>query len=135
MGNRKVTLDVSDNVVAAAVLAGFTLDKSSRILEAHATDHDKIVVKGSNLIPLRVSDSWFMIDTDTNISTCPIGWLRTKDMTPKPILFHIFVKDYLSRSMTSEKNITYHRVLVYLDVMGVQQSLTSNQQREPFVRL
>ena len=69
MGNRKVTKDVSDSIIASAVLASFPLNKSDRILEAHATDHVKVVVKGSNLIPLRITDSWFLIDTDTNVDT------------------------------------------------------------------
>ena len=69
MANRKVTSDSSDSVIAAAVLASFPLNKADRILEAHATDHDKVVVKGSNLIPLRIGTSWFLIDTDTNLST------------------------------------------------------------------
>lgn len=69
MANRKVTLDVSDSVIAAAVLASFPLNKSDRILQAHATDHAKVVVKGSNLIPLRIGNSWFLIDTDTNVDT------------------------------------------------------------------
>jgi hypothetical protein len=69
MANRKVTKDVSDANIAASVIASFTLDKSKRILEAHATDHTIIVVKGSNRIPLKISDSWFYVDTDTNVST------------------------------------------------------------------
>ena len=69
MANRKVVSDSSDNMIAAAVLASFPLNKADRILEAHATDHDKVVVKGSNLIPLRVGNSWFLLDTDTNVST------------------------------------------------------------------
>jgi len=69
MANRKVTKDESDNMIAAAVLSNFYLNKLDRILEAHATDHDKVVVKGSDIIPLRIGDSWFLIDTDTNVST------------------------------------------------------------------
>lgn len=44
MANRKVSLDVSDSVIAAAVLASFPLNKADRIIEAHATDHAKVVV-------------------------------------------------------------------------------------------
>jgi hypothetical protein len=69
MANRKVTLDVSDSIIAAAVLASFPLNKADRILEAHPSDHNKVVVKGSNLIPLRITDSWFLVDTDTNVDT------------------------------------------------------------------
>jgi len=69
LANRKVTLDVSDSCIAAAVLASFPLNKADRILEAHASDHAIVVVKGSNLIPMRIGTSWFLIDTDTNVST------------------------------------------------------------------
>ncbi len=67
MANRKVTKDVSDSVIAAAVLASFPLNKLDRIVEwASVTT---VTVKGSNLIPLRIGDNWFLIDTDTTVST------------------------------------------------------------------
>ena len=69
MANRRVTKDESDAQIASAVLASFPLNKLDRILEAHVSDHDKVVVKGSNLIPLRIGNNWFLIDTDTNVST------------------------------------------------------------------
>ena len=69
MANRKVTKDESNLLVAGAILSNFYLDKTERLLEAHATDHDKVVVKGSNLIPLRIGDHWWFFDTDTNVST------------------------------------------------------------------
>lgn len=65
----KVTKDLSDNIKAAAILASFPLNKSDRILEAHPTDHAKIVVKGSYLIPIRIVDSWFLLTDDTNVDT------------------------------------------------------------------
>ena len=67
MANRKVTKDVSDSVIASAVLAGFPLNKLDRIIEwASITT---LTVKGSNLIPMRIGDNWFLIDTDTVVST------------------------------------------------------------------
>ena len=69
MSNMKVTKDMSDNIKAAAILANFYLNKRDRLLEAHPTDHDKVVFKGSNLIPLKIGDNWFFCDTDVNIST------------------------------------------------------------------
>ena len=69
MANKKVTKDESNKAVAIAILGNFYLNKLDRLLEAHATDHDKVVVKGSNLIPLRIGDHWWFIDTDTNVST------------------------------------------------------------------
>lgn len=47
----------------------FATNKRERLLEAHPTDHDKIVLKGSASIPLRIGDTWFLIDSDVNIST------------------------------------------------------------------
>ena len=67
MTNRKVTKDVSDNVIAAAVLAGFPLNKLDRIIEFASIT--TVTVKGSNLIPMRIGDNWFLIDTDTTVST------------------------------------------------------------------
>ena len=67
MANRKVTKDLSDNIIAAAVLAGFPLNKLDRMVEwASVTT---VTVKGSNIIPLRIGDNWFLIDTDTTVST------------------------------------------------------------------
>jgi hypothetical protein len=67
MSNAKVTKDMSDNIKAAAILASFHLNKQDRILEAHATEKQKIVFRGSNLIPLRIGDNWFFTDTDVDI--------------------------------------------------------------------
>jgi len=68
MANRSLTKDVSDNIVAGAVIANFFLNKRDRLLENH-TDHDKVTFKGSNEIPLKIGDNWFFCDTDVNIST------------------------------------------------------------------
>jgi hypothetical protein len=68
MANRLVTKDVSDSQIASAVLASFPMNKLDRILEASAA-HGTVIFKGSNLIPLRIADYWFLGDTDTNIST------------------------------------------------------------------
>ena len=53
----------------AGISAIFALNKLDRILEAHETDHDKLVVKGSSYIPIQISSSWFFLDEDVNIST------------------------------------------------------------------
>jgi len=68
MANRVITKDVSDNVIAGAVMANFYLDKTARILEAHASDHTKVVVnKGAYLIPINIGNYWFLIDTATDV--------------------------------------------------------------------
>ena len=66
MANRKVTKDVSDSVIAAAVLASFPLNQLDRILEFK--DVATLTAKGANIIPLRIGDNWFLIDTETDIS-------------------------------------------------------------------
>ncbi|OPY87921.1 MAG: hypothetical protein A4E72_01403 [Syntrophus sp. PtaU1.Bin208] len=68
MANRQVTKDVSDYVIAGAVMANFYLDKQARIIEAHDSDHTRVVVnKGGYLIPLNIGDYWFLIDTATDV--------------------------------------------------------------------
>lgn len=68
MANRIVTTDVSDNIIAGAVMADFFLDKSARLVEAHASDHTKVVVnKGEYYIPFRIGNYWFLIDTASEV--------------------------------------------------------------------
>ena len=50
-----------------AKAAFFSMNKLDRILEAHATDHTKIVVKGSNLLPLKVGSQYFVLDYDVTL--------------------------------------------------------------------
>ncbi len=68
MANRSLTKDVSDNILAGAVIANFYLNKQDRLIKNHA-DHDKVTFKGSNEIPLKIGDNWFFCDTDVDIST------------------------------------------------------------------
>jgi hypothetical protein len=66
--NRQITKDVSDSVIAGAVMAEFYLDKTARLIEAHASDHTRVTVnKGVYLIPLKIGDHWFLIDTATDV--------------------------------------------------------------------
>jgi len=51
------------------LMASFPLNKLDKILEPHVTDHDKIVIKGSNQIPIRVTSKWYLLTSDVNIST------------------------------------------------------------------
>jgi hypothetical protein len=68
MANRVITKDVSDAAIAGAVMANFFLDKSSRIIEAHASDHTRVTInKGSYLIPMNIGNYWFLIDTATDV--------------------------------------------------------------------
>lgn len=68
MANRQVTKDVSDNIIAGAVMADFHLDKSARLIEVHASDHTRVTVnKGGYLIPLKIGDHWFLIDTASDV--------------------------------------------------------------------
>lgn len=68
--NRKVTKDVSDNIIAGAVLGSFWGCKEQRIIEAHASDKTKVTVnKGAYYIPILIGDNFFLIDTATHVSS------------------------------------------------------------------
>ncbi len=70
MANRSATKDVSDNIIAAAVLGSFWGEKTQRLVEAHASDHTKVTVnKGGYYIPLLIGDAFFLIDTATHVSS------------------------------------------------------------------
>jgi hypothetical protein len=70
MANRSVTKDVSDNIIAAAVLSSFWGDKIQLLVEAHASDKTKVTVnKGGYYIPLLIGDAFFLIDTATHVSS------------------------------------------------------------------
>lgn len=67
MANRKITKDVSDFVIAGAVLSNFYLNKLDRMLEW--ASKTTVVVKGSNNIPINIGEYWYMLDTDITLST------------------------------------------------------------------
>ena len=70
MANREVTKDVSDNIIAGAVLGSFWGCKEQRIIEAHASDKTKVTVnKGGYYIPILIGDNFFLIDTATHVSS------------------------------------------------------------------
>ena len=52
-----------------AKAAFFSLNKLDRLVEAHPTDHTKIVVKGSNVLPLKVGSQYFVLDSDVELGT------------------------------------------------------------------
>jgi len=67
MANRKITKDVSDNVIAGAVLGNFYLNKLDRLLEWASKTTVKVM--GSNNIPINIGDNWYLLDTDITLST------------------------------------------------------------------
>lgn len=67
MANRKITKDISDFVIAGAVLGNFYLNKLDRLLEWGSKT--TVVVKGSNNIPINIGEYWYMLDTDITLST------------------------------------------------------------------
>jgi len=70
VANREVTKDVSDNIIAGAVLGSFWGCKEQRIIEAHASDKTKVTVnKGGYYIPILIGDNFFLIDTATHVSS------------------------------------------------------------------
>jgi hypothetical protein len=58
-----------DGIVSIHRYVTLFTDNTIRLIETHSTDHDKVVVKGSNVIPLLIGNRFFDIDTDINIST------------------------------------------------------------------
>ena len=61
MANRKVTKDVSDALISAAVIASYWGEKTQRLIETHASDKTKVTVnKGGYYIPLLIGDSFFL---------------------------------------------------------------------------
>ena len=71
MGNRKVSRDVSDNIIAGAVMASSVLmSGAARIIEAHASDTKKVTVnKSSYEIPVEIGAFWFLVDTATHVDS------------------------------------------------------------------
>jgi hypothetical protein len=70
MSNQKIVPDSCNFCTSIAALGNhFALDKRQRIAEAHPTDHDKIIIKGSNIFVLQIGSKWFFLDTDVNLST------------------------------------------------------------------
>ena len=70
MSNQRIVGDPSNVCVAIASLANhFALDKRVRVIEAHAADHDKVVIQGSNIFVLQVGTKWFFLDENVAIST------------------------------------------------------------------
>ena len=75
MSNKVVVPDICEANFAAnfansivALSGHFALDKRQRIAEAHPTDHDKIIIKGSNIFVLQIGSKWFYLDTDVDVS-------------------------------------------------------------------
>ena len=69
--NRRISKDVSDNVIAGAVMASSVLmSGAARIIEAHASDTKKVTVnKGSYEIPVEIGAFWFLVDTATHVDS------------------------------------------------------------------
>ncbi len=67
MANRLVTQCMSDVSDLACVLANMGLNKLNRIIEYK--DADEVTIKGSNNIGFELNSKWWILDTDTDIST------------------------------------------------------------------
>ena len=67
MANRLVTQVMSDVSDLACVLANMSLNKLNRIIEYK--DVDEVTIKGSNNIGFELNSKWWILDTDTDIST------------------------------------------------------------------
>jgi hypothetical protein len=62
-------MTAGDGIIPTHHYVTFFMDRTLRLIENHVTDHDKIVIKGSNNLPLMIGDRFFSMDTDINIST------------------------------------------------------------------
>ena len=72
MANRQVTLDVSDNIIAAAVMAqSFWSIKNLRLIEPHAAgDNTRVVVNpNANYIPIDIGAHWFLMDSAVDVDS------------------------------------------------------------------
>jgi hypothetical protein len=72
MANRQVTLDVSDNIIAAAVMAqNFWAIKNLRLIEPHAAgDNTRVVVNPlANYIPIDIGGHWFLMDSAVDVDS------------------------------------------------------------------
>ena len=103
MSNKVITPDICEANFAAnfttsivALSGHFALDKRQRIVEAHPTDHDKVVIKGSNIFVLQIGSKWFFLDTDVDVSfpadldsyqpdqivdSCDVAWAAKANVT------------------------------------------------------
>jgi hypothetical protein len=72
MANRQVTLDVSDNIIAASVMAqDFWAIKNLRLIEPHAAgDNTEVVVNPlANYIPINIGGHWFLMDAAVHVDS------------------------------------------------------------------
>jgi hypothetical protein len=68
MSNLKLSASPCTCVPLASLANHFMLNKRDKLVDVHSTDHDKVVVKGSFLFPLKIGDNWFYLDTDVVVS-------------------------------------------------------------------
>ncbi len=69
MTNTKLIAYSTACVSNRTLVNDFALNKRDRIVEVHAADHDKVVIKGSSGFILLIGTSWYYMDTDVNVST------------------------------------------------------------------
>jgi hypothetical protein len=69
MANKKVTKNSCNFCIPAAALSDFSLNPRDQMVEAHAADHDKIVIKGSYGFLVKIGDDYFVLDEDVTLST------------------------------------------------------------------
>jgi hypothetical protein len=69
MSNKKVTKNSCNFCIPAASLSDFSLNPRDKMVEAHAADHDKIVIKGSYGFLVKIGDDYFVLDEDVTLST------------------------------------------------------------------
>jgi hypothetical protein len=69
MTNKKLTKNSCNFCIPAAALSDFSLNPRDQMVEAHGSDHDKIVIKGSYGFLVKIGDDYFVLDEDVTLST------------------------------------------------------------------
>jgi hypothetical protein len=69
MTNKKVQKNSCNFCIPAAALSDFSLNPRDQMVEAHAADHDKIVIQGSHGFLVKIGDDYFALDEDVTLST------------------------------------------------------------------
>jgi hypothetical protein len=69
MANKKVSKNSCNFCIPAAALSDFSLNPRDQMVEAHAADHDKIVIQGSHGFLVKIGDDYFVLDEDVTLST------------------------------------------------------------------
>ena len=69
MTNKKVGTNPRNYCIPSAALSDFSLNPRDKMVEAHGSDHDKIVINGSYGFLVKIGSDYFVLDEDVTLST------------------------------------------------------------------